>query len=431
MTTHSAMTRLLRRGLSAAFLGGAALPAWAGVLVVDEAGGAGADFLQIEAAVTAAQDGDTILVRPGEYQTFSVAGKSLSIVADGEGVLAKGVPAFRVEGLAQDQEVLVRGLRCIYYIHVASCAGSVWIDEVQSEHGTNVGLNAPPCYGGVGLSGAIPGAWVTDSPRVTFTRCSLRGSTGIDGPDPVYGLAWAGSGLRVARSGVRAFDCEILGGPGHSSTIAIQIDPGGEGLFLENATVTLVGCTVRGGPGGVHLANPCGGTHPAGGAGVRFFGDLGVLRSAASTAAGGAADLDLLCPGLSGPAGAPIAGTGTIVALAGHARHLRANSPVRGGDTLTFELEGQPGETPLLLLSLAHEPIDLLGGSLLIGLPPTDAFVLPALPADGQASLGFAVPGVGPALESLHLYAQAAFLDATPAIWLGAGTTVVLLDGSP
>jgi hypothetical protein len=139
-------------------------------------------------------------------------------------------------------------------------------------------------------------------------------------------------------------------------------------------------------------------------------------------------DLEPLCPGQTGSQGPAISGPGTIVPLPGFSRPLRASGPVRGGEVLTFELEGQPGEVPLLLVSDAHEPVALLNGSLLLGLPPSDLFTLPALPASGQATLGFQVPNVGAAVGSLSLYVQAVFLDPAPTIWLGAGTTVVLLD---
>jgi hypothetical protein len=135
-----------------------------------------------------------------------------------------------------------------------------------------------------------------------------------------------------------------------------------------------------------------------------------------------------MCPGQTGPAGPTFVGSGSIVPLSGVARHLKANAPVRAGETLTFELEGLPGEVPLLLVSLAQDPqfLPALGGYLLVGLPPAEAFVLDPLPASGRTSLAFAVPGPG-ALASLTCYAQAVFLDPSPRLWLGAGTPLVLL----
>ena len=98
--------------------------------------------------------------------------------------------------------------------------------------------------------------------------------------------------------------------------------------------------------------------------------------------------------------------------LPGFARHLKANSPVRGGETLTFDVEGQPGELPVVFTSLVHDPLSLLAYSsvLLVGLPATDTFVLGALPSDGKASLPFPIQNVGPSVGSVTYYAQAAFI---------------------
>lgn len=72
-----------------------------------------------------------------------------------------------------------------------------------------------------------------------------------------------------------------------------------------------------------------------------------------------------------------------------------------------------------MLASAEHEPLPLLA--------PTG--VLPALDATGHAALSFPVPNVG-AHQALTLYAQAAFL-APSGVWLGAGTTLVLLGEGP
>jgi pectin methylesterase-like acyl-CoA thioesterase len=54
--------------------------ALADVHVVDASGGG--DFTTLQAAVNAAADGDTLLVRSGSYDGFLLTGKGLSIVAE-------------------------------------------------------------------------------------------------------------------------------------------------------------------------------------------------------------------------------------------------------------------------------------------------------------------------------------------------------------
>ena len=92
--------------------------------------------------------------------------------------------------------------------------------------------------------------------------------------------------------------------------------------------------------------------------------------------------------------------------------------------------EGQPGELPIIITSPVHQPIPFGSGSLLLQLPPTDIFVLPLLPSNGKASLTFPVQNVGLGVGAVTLYAQAAFIDTTPTVWIGAGSSTVLLDAS-
>jgi hypothetical protein len=113
------------------------------VLVVDDDGGPGVDFTSLAEAVVAAQDGDTVLVREGVYETgsgeaCSVVGKSLVVTAEaGAEVLVKpgtlGSP-LHVSGLAAHQETLLRGLIFelgdgVFNASIFSNAGSVRLEQ--------------------------------------------------------------------------------------------------------------------------------------------------------------------------------------------------------------------------------------------------------------------------------------------------------------
>ena len=399
--------------------------AFADVWVVDQASGPGADFGDIQLAVNAASDGDTIVVKDGSYQMFAVDGKSLSIVADGDSVLANGgsifysVSAMEIRNLTADQEVVLRGLQTDTGIGIRNCDGAVWLDDLYV-------TGDVPCS-----SGGTTGAYIENSHKVTITNSELHGETNSD-PWHQHLIA---DGVWAVSSTVQFYDCVIEGGWGEDDNTPL---PGGAGLRIDDSTVTVVGCTIAGGPGGVDPGNTfqgttlCTGSHAIGGAGILFENGTGVLYSGESTAVGGVASLEPLCPGQTGPPGPAISGIGTIVPLVGFARHLQANSPVRGGEQLTFDVEGQAGELPLLLVSLAHEPLPLYAhsGVLLVAFPLSDVFVLPILPAGGQASLSFPVPNVGSLVGAVSYRIQAVFVDAASSIWLGAGTTTVLLDSS-
>ena len=400
----------------------------AGVIVVDEAMGPGAHFEDLQEAVDAAVDGDVILVRDGTYSPCSIQAKGLVLAAEGSNAVIEApagaifnfsLHSVFVRDLAPDQSVVVRGLRMNYGVQALSCEGSVWFEELDVTGGYGT------CTLGFGDGGRVH---FCDG-GVTFARCSLVGETGptMNSSPPI-----ASAGLYVRETVAHVYDCSLLGGQGDSGSWGVQ--PGGPGLKTQvEATVMIAGCSIAGGPGGVHATDPCGQPSAQGGAGIYFQGTQGVIYAAASTAVGGVADLSLLCPGQTGNAGpafGSLTGLGTVVPMVGYARHLSANSPVRGGETLTLDVEGQPGEIPLVLVSSRHEPLLLPNhsGSLLLGLPLEDVLVLPALGATGTTSLSLPVPNVGAGIEALNLYLQAVFLDPSPSVWLGAGTSVLLLD---
>ncbi len=424
MTTRRSLSAPL--ALLAALLAGGS--AAADVLVVAPAAGPGVDATTIQAAVDAAVDGDTILVRPGQYPEFVIDAKALVVVADGAPVMvgmgSYAVPyplPVRVRNLAAGQAVVVRGLTTVAGVTVTSCAGPVWFDRL-------VTVDPTQHYQCQGQQGAKPGASVTSSLAVTFTRCTLQAESGWS---QAFSPAIGGIGLAAFGSGVQLYDCVLRGGVG-ASNVNLTGTSGGPGMLVSNgSTLTVSACTIQGGAGGLNFGPVCTAAHYVGGAGVLFTGSGGTLYSLESTAVGGRANLTTLCPGLYGPAGPAIDGSGTIVPLFGFARHLQSTSPVRGGETLTFTLEGRPGEVPMLLVSGEHVPLPLTSysGVLLTGLPLLETFALGALPASGTATLAFPVPNVGALVGAVTLYAQSLFVDA-PGIWLGAGATVTLLDAS-
>jgi hypothetical protein len=135
-----------------------AVPTRAEVHVVAPTVGPGVDFTDLQTAINAAAEGDTILVRDGAYGPyFYIAGKSLSVVADGASVrLTTGInigdPALWIGGLSQGQEVLVRGLRCEMGVAVSQCEGAVWFDEVIVTGDASCGDASPALWLGAGTA---------------------------------------------------------------------------------------------------------------------------------------------------------------------------------------------------------------------------------------------------------------------------------------
>lgn len=192
-----------------------AYPSFASVIVVDDSGGA--DFTQVSAAVAAAADGDTILVKAGTYDTpYTIQSKSLTIVAElGATVAVQSIftgPVLSIVRLLRPhQRVVIRGLDGP--LALVENAGSVRVED-----GRLRGVTGQCIFPGAGLPGGA-GAMVSNCASVAFARCELTG----------------GDGAQLFIPGV--FDCCTAGGPG---------------LSAAGSSIALYQTTLAGGPGGGH-----------------------------------------------------------------------------------------------------------------------------------------------------------------------------------
>ena len=143
------LTPLLASGFAAA--------APAQTFVVDVNNGPGTNFTSIIAAIPAVPDGAVLLVRPGNYQSFTISGKSLRILGEpGVVVHPPGAspPSITVGGLQANQTVVLRDLTvALGYptgstgIALIGCQGTVLLERVRagSSSGTVSRVNATNC----------------------------------------------------------------------------------------------------------------------------------------------------------------------------------------------------------------------------------------------------------------------------------------------
>jgi len=432
----------------------AATAARAGVLTVNANGGG--DFTEIQPAVNAAQNGDTILVAGSSgYWPFVIDGKGLQIVVDLGGhadVEFEAGPGITIRNLPPGAPVLLRGLRSAPAafplgdprgegLLVADCAA-----EVRVEDGAFDGAD--------GFSGFQPhkagwaGARVTGCASVAFTRCALEGGAGFS-PFAFFSVpesAGAGApGLDAASSKTWLHDDTLLGGDGGTvGGIIGSTFPGGsagDGATLAGTIAFASGTSFAGGDGGSggSAAGGCG-AGGSGGHGLHLAAGAPSLVRLDSPAAGGSGGIG--GGGQSGPPGcapdgapgqAVLADPGAVALVeAGAARHLVLSAVTREQGSVTLTVQGAAGDAAFLLVSFApgSKWIPNLKGVLLPAATPLLTFGLGPLPAPGVLSLGVAIPELGAGVDAIWIHAQAALHGAVDGWVLSSPSACLLLDAS-
>lgn len=422
---NKSLGRALFGALVALLVSAAPLASQTGAVLVVDAGG-GAAFTQIQAAVAAADDGDTILVRGGNYAPVSVVGKGLALVGE-PGTTVTVFGGIELRDTAPGQALVL-----------------VNLDALGSHtQGSERALTA------VGLGGAL---------RVQ--GCTFTGALGMAYTPP---LEHGGHAVALDAVSAASFsDCLLLGGNGAQSFTGFEVNRGGDALAAVDAIVSLHDTTLRGGNGGPGEFAFCDFGGAAGG-GARLTGASSVFASGSIAVGGngGGDDLFACNPGGDGlrldaatthatlldnlllggtgacgmPAGEPVsseAGASTFT-IAGQARGLDVASPLHELSNASFEFTGEPGDSVHVLV--ATQPLQQFlpkfQGVLHTGLP----LLLPPLgfgviPAQGTLAVDVSVPALPPGLDALWLSVQPLLVESQGALWLGEPATLVVLDAS-
>ena len=380
--------------------------------VVDDDGGPGVAFTDLQPAVDAASDGDLILVRSGTYSAFQIDGKALIVHAQsGAEVLVKSIPVIPadVRNLRADQHVVLRGIDLnggtlagspttrTYTGGFASTdnVGSVWVEDCQ-------------------ILGTAGGANVLNSSSVVFLRCGMRGED-LGGDITLLGLP-GGSGLVCESSQVHLYGSSLQGGEG-SSFEGLSAFDGGHGAHVEDGFLFASDCSFTGGRGGNSVVE-CG----EAGDGLLLAAGSPTAWTLGSTFQGGSAVTGLFC---TGPAGAEVVvQSGTHNTIGRTPLSLTTSSPEGEGAPVALTVEGPPGA--LVFLAIGRTPISVfratLNGSVLVA-PPRRLLLLGQLPASGALDTqALFDPLVG--LDGYRL--QAAYVMDGEIVLGGASTIVGL-----
>lgn len=383
-------------------------------------------FGEIQQGVNAANDGDLLLVSPGQYDSVVIDDIAVSIIADPYGsVTVEG--GITVRNLHASRTVVLAGLhvRCTSYdvrdvLIIEHCAGSVRLERCQFIHA-----------GEILFPQVLHGAFIEHGDDVAFSHCVVKAGDAthpwFDGPCGMESTAstiavyestlHGGEGTDTGMSGGCAYRSEnsklfasgsgFFGGDGSKGFNASSLLPagkggdGGDGVLLTgiDARFYPLDCTCIGGKGG------------AGGDGCGSYP-----------------------PGNPGFPGEPIAAPpGTVHPFDGSAFDFLTSSPVREAEIAWFEMEGEPGSQSGLFISADTGTMLLHGlkGQFLLSLAPMPIFLyLGQLELSGVLNVSVTIPELGPGVDFVKLHLQAYFWNSGDLEVLGPSQTLFLLDSS-
>lgn len=397
---------------------------FADVLVVNPSGTG--DHLQIQDAVLAASDGDTILVESGTYQPVVVTHKGLAIVAD-EGAIVHILGGVHVQDTLVFHEVVLAGLD-IRGLHDTLGSARVALTLSTTRGAVRIEDCALTAADGVGYTLIELGAHAARldfALDVSFVGCTFKGGAGgmsFSG----FAVNRGGDALHAESSTVALHDCLVEGGDGGPGDF-LGCDYGGNaghGAWIDDTVIFASGSTFRGGDGGGDGFLAC----QAGGHGVFLI------------AAGSEGHfLDDVMQGGLGACGAldgqPIVTTGGATAnfIPGSAHRLTSPTPARELEIVSLVFEGLPGESAYVLFSVAPDTTLFLplNGVLLLQLPLAQGRrFMGTIPATGTLVKSLMLPALPPGVEASTLYLQSMFQSPMGSVWLGSPSSLVLLDES-
>jgi hypothetical protein len=366
----------------------------AATYVVDANGGG--SFTAIHTAITAAQAGDVLIVKDGNYPFFTLD-KDLAILgAAGEEPLVIGLTTIATD------DATIAGLTFGGSLHVRDAAGTISLDDVRIL-GSGSGVASCSSF------------LIEDCALVHVQRSTIQGKDGD---------IWCESpGLVVRDSNVTLGNCVVAGGDGWAEEfVGYDGQPGI--LVLGSSTATIVDTDSTGGSGGQHTIL---GEFAPDGSGAAAI----VVASPARAIVRGNADDHLQ----GGFAGGPIFGTDAPYSIAGDGRltfsgvshspaalspalDLTLPSPPQAFERLVGEdhpssfkrlsVFGPPGASVLVFFSLSPASFLAPGVEGRIYFDPSTAVALPltTISQDVAVNVTFTLPASLVGLEGATLHVQ-------------------------
>lgn len=359
----------------------------------------GAPYATIQQAVNAASDGDILLIMTGSYGSFTIDGKSLTLMRH-PSASSPSIGPSTIRNIAEHQKVVLRGLTFgsgfseFSQLTIRDSTGPVFVEDVRLR------------------------AVAQNAQRVTFTRCTMQGASNPY-PDPTPPATTPA--LRVLSANVTVYDSVLEGGHGAPAGV-VPFTPnlapsqaGSPAIDLISGKCLVAGSIATGGRGGWGYTNgvvclP----GSAGGAGIEVDGALTTFDSTIASGIDGG-DPAPCPPGPLSPPSLVLGPIGAHHSILDALRRFEVTGPAWLGGTIHTRIEGAPGEVALLLLSLVPhgESVPALKGTL-VGKPPLLVASLGVLPPTGVFEFETTLFGnLPPGFAGVEIYEQCVVAGAS------------------
>ncbi|HTF90305.1 MAG TPA: hypothetical protein VK843_17955 [Planctomycetota bacterium] len=331
---------LLRLPRSALALALAAGLAHAGSIRIAERPQLGT-FTNMQTALNAALEGESLLVTPGVYSPFTIDGKSVQVLVLGTG-LVQITGQVVVKNLGPAQCVVLSQIRVQGNLTTISGAALEIRDVTGNVRVEGCIFEGAKFNQALTFSGS--GALVDSAVNVVFSHCRFEGGYPgyLGGLSPVEGAP----GLNSIDSSVGLYDCDLEGGYG-SDESAPRGGNGGPAFSGRGFGLFASGCTFEGGRGGGGDFTGC---YPGGVGGDALLMDSAQAHLLDNTYVPGLGGW-YLCGPNSGPGQTIVALNGSIIdLLPGSACTISATNITTDDALVAITITGQPGDTVYFML---------------------------------------------------------------------------------
>lgn len=418
----------------------------AGVHVVDPQGGSGE--AQLVAALAAAQEGDVILLRAGDYSRNPPAGytfvnRGFSIVGDDP--LGVELPGLVINSTGSTTHPLVLRHLKIQGLHQTGYGSGIWLTGygpyLIEDCVIRAAVGSHPTVGSgstLPLPGS-PGLLLDKANQLVLMRCEVRGGDGASSMvHPVTGsilrASRGGDAVNSWKTSFVAHETDFIAGDGGSNWIGfasgqVAFDhSGGIGIATVHyyGSPELHGCSVRGGSNGVYLGFGFGSC----GHGVTLATETYMVHRESSFAAG--------TPIGGGQPGAAIYNPQNIPVFTypAKSRSLQIEALVREGHAGLWTVTGNPGDFAIAFVgtnaTAFNQYTPHFQGSWMLGTYPSQAILtlpLGTLPASGVGTWTMHAPSMPVGVDAQRIFVQLGILSQDGATLEGLSCGI-LLDAS-